>query len=123
MSDIWKRIILFLVGCIGVRLFITYVAIIASPSVLKLMGIATTITAIVWLILFFGGYRNTGPEVFGDKIWWNSLRPVHAILFLLFAYKVMFEPTLLNAVEPWQILLADTVIGLIAFSIYHLFVR
>ena len=32
-----------------------------------------------------GDYRKTGKEVFGSKIWWNDLRPVHASLYILFA--------------------------------------
>ena len=32
--------------------------------------------------------RKTGLEVFGDKIWWNNLRPIHGILYGLLKSKI-----------------------------------
>ena len=121
ISNIQKRFILFLVGCLGARLGITYIASIGSEQILKLMAIATAVTSVVWLVLFFGGYRKTGPEVFGSEIWWNSLRPVHAFMFMLFSIKVLGQLDLpvLNQIEPWHILLCDTLVGLVAFLTYH----
>jgi hypothetical protein len=61
-----------------------------------------------FLYLFFTGTRKTGA--FGEKVWWNNLRPVHALLYLLFAY---------NAIQgkrnAWVYLLVDALIGLVSF--------
>jgi hypothetical protein len=29
---------------------------------------------------YFSGTRPKDPETFGDKIWWNDLRPIHGCL-------------------------------------------
>jgi hypothetical protein len=62
------------------------------------------------------GKRKTGPEVFGDKIWWNKLRPVHSLLYFLFAYNAINGNR--NA---WKFLLLDVIIGLISFLSFHYF--
>ena len=60
------------------------------------------------LVIFLTGSRKTGQEVFGNKIWWNNLRPVHAILYTLFAYNAINKNK-----EVWIYLLIDVIIGLI----------
>ena len=70
--------------------------------------------AIGFTIIFFTNSRKIGDEVLGDKIWWNNLRPIHAILYFLFAY---------NAINgnpnSWIYLLFDVVIGLVSFLGFH----
>ena len=66
--------------------------------------------------MFASGNRKTGPEVFGGKIWWNNLRPIHSLLYFLFAYNAINGNR--NA---WQFLLADVIIGLISFLAFHYF--
>jgi len=53
-------------------------------------------------------------EVFGEKIWWNDLRPLHSFIYFLFAYNAIIGNT--NA---WMYLLADVIIGLFSFLIFH----
>jgi hypothetical protein len=53
-------------------------------------------------------------EVFGEKIWWNDLRPIHGTLYLLFAYYAIR-----GSKYAWTILLVDVLFGLIAFFIHH----
>jgi hypothetical protein len=114
MNTITKRLMLFLFGCIGTRLGLTYLAKTVSLQNLKYMGYAATLIAVGFIVLYLTGWRQTGPEVFGDKIWWNDLRPIHAVLYLLFAY---------NAIKgndcAWMFLLADVVVGLGSFVAYH----
>ena len=114
MNTIQKRFLLFLIGCIGTRSLFVYLAYIASTSYLKYMGYLALLPAIGFFYLFLSGSRKTGGEVFGDKIWWNDLRPVHGTMYLLFAY---------NAINgndsAWIYLLADVIIGLISFLIFH----
>jgi hypothetical protein len=78
------------------------------------LGYLAVIPSIGFFYLFFSGTRKTGMEVFGDKIWWNNLRPIHGSLYLLFAYNAITGNQ--NA---WIYLLVDVIIGLISFLIFH----
>jgi len=114
MNTIQKRFLLFLIGCIGTRSLFVYLAYMASATYLKYMGYLALLPAIGFFYLFLSGSRKTGGEVFGDKIWWNDLRPVHGTMYLLFAY---------NAINgndfAWMYLLADVIIGFLSFLIFH----
>lgn len=99
--------ILFLFGCILVRFVITAVAWAASPEFLPWMGYAALVPALGWFYLIFIGSRDTGPEVFGGRIWWQNLRPIHMLLWGFFAYLAIHKNR--NA---WIVLLCDTLFGL-----------
>ena len=118
MNDLYKRFALFLIGCMGIRLFLVFLAKNASEKLLQLMGFFALIPAIGFFYLFFTGKRKTGPETFGDKIWWNNMRPVHGTLWLLFTFYALRKNT--NA---WMFLLADVLIGLFSFLTFHLFIK
>lgn len=109
-----KRFALFLIGCIGTRFLLTYLAKTVPLTYLPILGYLAVIPAFGFLIIYVMGWRTTGREVFGDKIWWNSLRPVHGILWMLFAILAIRKNQ--NA---WIILLIDTLIGLVAFLVHH----
>ncbi len=102
------RILLFLVGCIGTRSLLTYYAKITNN--LQSLSIITFIIGFGFIYIYANDLRKTGPEVFGDVIWWNLLRPIHGSLYLLFSYLAYNQNK--NA---WLILLIDTLIGLISF--------
>jgi hypothetical protein len=78
------RILLFLVGCIGTRSLLTYYAKITND--LQSLSIITFIIGFGFIYIYANDLRKTGPEVFGDVIWWNLLRPIHGSLYLLFSY-------------------------------------
>lgn len=115
MNNIQKRFLLFLFGCIPTRLFITYLVKHTTGIYLKTMGYIAFIIAFSFLYLFVSGKRKTGIETFGDKIWWNGLRPVHATLYLLFAYGAIHGNK-----GAWKYLMYDVIIGLVAFLAFHL---
>jgi hypothetical protein len=114
MTPMQTRFVLFLVFCLGSRFTLAYVAKNASPSILQIMGYIALLPAIGFIYIFATGSRQTGAEVMGGKIWWNSLRPVHAILYLAFAY---------NAIKmhsyAWTFLLADVLLGVFSFLAHH----
>jgi hypothetical protein len=114
MNTIQKRFLLFLFGCIGMRSLFVYLAKTENKTYLQYMGYLSILPAVGLFYLFFTGSRETGVEVFGDKIWWNDLRPIHGLLYLLFAY---------NAINgnnfAWIYLLVDVIIGLISFLSFH----
>jgi hypothetical protein len=114
MNTIQKRFLLFLIGCIGLRSLFVYLAKIANKTYLKYIGYLALIPAIGFIYLFLSGARQTGTEVFGSKIWWNNLRPIHGLLYLLFAYNAINGNKL-----AWVYLLIDVIIGLISFLSFH----
>ena len=114
MNNIQKRILLFLIGCIGVRSLFVVFAKYIDIKYLPYLGYLALLHAIGFIYIYLTGIRKYGPETFGDKIWWNNLRPIHATLYLLFAYNAI-----IGNKNAWIYLLADVVFGLISFLIYH----
>ncbi len=114
MTQLQTRILLFLIGCIGVRSLFVVIAKTINRNYLKYLGYLALLPAIGFIYIYLTGSRKSGPETFGDKIWWNNLRPIHAILYLLFAYNAI-----IGNKEAWIYLLIDVVFGLISFLIYH----
>jgi hypothetical protein len=110
-----KRLLLFLIGCIGTRLAFMYYAKIAEPEMLRKLGYIAAIPAIGFFYIYFSGSRKTGIETDGQPIWWNNLRPVHGLLYAFFSF---------NAIEKnpssWMFLFADVVIGLTSFLAHHI---
>ena len=114
MNTIQKRFLLFLFGCIGTRTLLVYLAKNANKTYLRYMGYLAILPAIGFFYLFITDSRKTGPEVFGDKIWWNNLRPIHALLYGLFAYNAIIGNR-----GAWIYLFIDVLIGLFSFLIFH----
>jgi hypothetical protein len=114
MNEIKKRFLLFLIGCMGTRLLFVYAAKIAGPKYLPFLGYLALLPAIGFTYIFLMGSRPTGGETFGQPIWWNKLRPVHALLYSLFAYQAING----NA-GAWRILLLDVAIGMVSFLAHH----
>jgi hypothetical protein len=114
MNTLQKRMLLFLIGCIGTRLLFVYIAKKSNPQILKYMGYIALLPAIGFMYIFLTGSRKTGPEVFGEQIWWNNLRPLHSLLYFIFAYHAI-----LGHKSAWMYLMVDVTIGLIAFLLHH----
>ncbi len=114
MNNIYKRYLLFLIGCIGIRFYFAYFAKNSDSTSLKKIGYLALLPVIGFMYIYITGSRETGLEVFGDKIWWNNLRPVHALLYFLFSYNAINGNK--NA---WIYLLIDVLIGLNSFIIFH----
>jgi hypothetical protein len=107
MNDIEKkRLTLFLFGCIGTRLMFVYVAK-TQTDFLPYMAFIAVLIASGLMYFYLTGTRTTGPEVFGEKIWWNHLRPIHATMYMLFAILAAQK----NKSAYW-ILFIDALIGL-----------
>lgn len=114
MNNIQKRFLLFIFGCIFVRTLFVIVAKYINIKYLPYLGYLAIIPAIGFFYIFFTDSRKTGVEVFGDKIWWNNLRPIHGILYTLFAYNAINHNP-----NSYIYLLIDVVFGLISFLIFH----
>jgi len=108
-----ERLLLFLIGCIGMRILLV---ILAKSNYLRIpFSIIALMISIGFFYIYLTGSRKTGPETFGEKIWWNDLRPVHGTLYFLFGIL-----HLLNYPYSWIILLLDVCIGLFAFLYFHI---
>jgi hypothetical protein len=114
MNDIQKRFILFLGGCIPVRILFVYLATIVPLSYLQMMGYIASILAIGFMYLFLSGTRKTGTETFGQPIWWNLLRPIHGLFYALFSYYAIHKNR-----DGWIYLLYDVILGLVSFIVFH----
>ena len=114
MNHLQKRFMLFLIGCIGVRSLFVVAAKYANKQYLKYLGYLALLPAIGFMYIYVTGSRKTGGEVFGEKIWWNDLRPIHAILYFLFAYNAI-----IGNKQAWIYLLVDVLFGLFSFLAHH----
>ena len=116
MNNIQKRFLLFLICCIGLRSLFVVIAKNIDIKYLPYLGYLALLPTLGFIYIFATDSRKTGAEVFGEKIWWNNLRPVHALLYGLFAYNAINKNH--NA---WIYLLIDVLIGLSSFLIFHYF--
>ncbi len=113
MNNIQKRFLLFLIGCMGVRSILVYFAK-EHPEYLTVMGFFSLIIGAGFIYINLTNSRKTGAEVFGDKIWWNNLRPIHGSLYLLFGILAINKYNF-----AWIVLLIDLLVGLVGFLHYH----
>ena len=107
-----KRLALFLFGCIGARLLLVQLA--RMPLTRHYVGIFALLVAIGFWTIYLTHSRTTGPEVFGEKIWWNDLRPVHGTLYAIAAWMILRGNEAVRS-KAWMVLLLDVMIGLAAF--------
>jgi hypothetical protein len=96
------------------RFAFAYTAKTIDIKYLPILGYISLVPAIGFAYIYLTDSRKTGPEVFGNKIWWNNLRPIHALLYALFAYMAITQKR-----EAWIVLLADVFFGLGGFIAYH----
>lgn len=114
LSTLHKRMALFLIGCMGTRFLCVYIAKVVPLQYLPVLGYLALLPAIGFAYIYLTGSRKTGAEVFGEKIWWNNLRPLHSFLYALFAYYAINKNR-----NSWIILLIDVIIGLFSFLAHH----
>lgn len=114
MNNLQKRFLLFLIGCIGSRILFVFISKYIPNNYLPYLGYIALLPMIGFGYIWITNSRKTGPEVMGDKIWWNDLRPIHALLYGLFAYNAINKNE--NA---WIYLLIDVIIGFVSFLRHH----
>ena len=116
MNNIQKRFLLFLGACIPSRILFVLLARYGNQTIKKIIGLVAFMIASGFMIIYFGKLRETGIETGGEKIWWNHLRPVHAIIYYLVFYNIFFA----NPMNAWKLLLIDVLIGLLSFLQFHI---
>jgi hypothetical protein len=108
-----ERYVLFLLGCIGSRVLLAYIAKTIDKDNLPYMGYVCLLPAIGMMYIYVTGSRDYGIEA-GGKIWWNNLRPIHSLVYFLFAYNAIMQNE-----YAWMFLAVDVFIGLSAFIVHH----
>jgi hypothetical protein len=114
MNPIQKRFLLFLIGCIGLRVLVAILAKNMNANYLPILGYVALLPAFGFMYIYLTGARKTGIEVGGDQIWWNDLRPLHSALYFVFSYNAIYKRA-----DSWKYLAADVLIGLVAFLNHH----
>lgn len=73
---------LFYIGCMGTRALLVYLAQTRKPNETILI-ILFSVIAMGFMSIYVFGWRKNAPETFGDTgvVWWNHLRPIHAVLY------------------------------------------
>jgi hypothetical protein len=115
LTDVQKRIVLFLVVCIGIRLLFVLLAKNVPLIVLQLMGIIAIMISVVFMYSALFKYKKGDLGVTGGKVWWNELRIFHSITYGLFAYLALTK----NQNLAWRILLFDVIVGFVSFMIHY----
>lgn len=108
------RSIAFLVGCLGLRSLLAY-SVSAFTQWKLLFSILVGSIGLGFTIIYLGGLRNVGAETGGQIIWWNSIRPIHALLYLTASYMIFRE----KFTTASSILYFDTFIGFIVFILHR----
>lgn len=114
MNPMQKRFLMFLGGCIPVRLLIVWLAKICPLQYLPYLGLLALLPAIGFFYLFFSGKRTSGLETGGAPIWWSKFRPIHGLFYLFFALYALQKRK-----EAYQFLLGDVIVGLGLFLWHH----
>jgi hypothetical protein len=112
MNDRQKQLLVFFIGCIGIRTLFVYIAKNINKDYLPYMGYIFIVIAINMIYIYINKSRQIG--ILGQNIWWDNLRPIHIINYAIFAHMAINKSP--NA---WIILLVDVIIGLSAHLYYH----
>ena len=113
MNKLQKRFTLFLLGCIPVRFLFVYIAKNIPINYLPLTAPITLIMGLGFFSTFFSE-KKTG-STFNQIAWWNNLRPIHGLLYILYSYYAYKKNS-----DAYKILLFDVIFGLLSFFIYHI---
>ena len=114
MKNIQKRILLFLIGCMGARTALTYTVKNYGLKYRLLISFILLIPALGFTYIYMNDLRKTGAEVFGQQIWWNDLRPFHALMYFIGSYMVYKGKE-----EAYWPIAFDTMVGLFSFLNFH----
>ncbi len=108
--------LLFLFGCIGFRLLISFIIKNISKKYLPICSYITILPAIGFILLYLSNLRIK-KGAFNNIVWWNKLRPIHGVMYLLFSIYAFKKETF-----AWKILLLDAILGLL-FWLNHYYLN
>lgn len=99
---------MFLVGCIPARLALVWIA---ARRPARWMAFPAAAVALGLAVIHIKGLRPTGIETGGRPIWWDGVRPVHALMYALFAALVWEGDD-----RAWVPLALDVMLGIAVFA-------
>ena len=109
-----RRLVLFLIGCMGARTGLTYIVKHHAHAHKNALASLLLIPAFGFAYIYMNDLRKTGAEVFGDRIWWNDLRPFHALMYFVTAALVHTRTN-----KSHYPIALDTLVGLLSFTYHH----
>ena len=98
--------------CITFRLFLVLLVKYINPLYLPIVGYMALVISSGFLYIYISDSRKTGA--LGQTAWWDNLRPVHSLLYFLFAICAINKYD-----KSYILLLIDVIIGLISFLTFH----
>jgi len=108
---------IFLLGCIGLRSFLSYLS--SNINYLPYIGGFYLLFSIGILCIYVFGSERADKQLewLGDKkIWWNQMRLIHGIIWLIFAVLAFTKFK-----HSWVVLASDTFIGLSVWILHTFF--
>lgn len=98
--------------CVAARLALVVLAATAPERVLRALAVPAMAIAVGFATIWVFGLRRTGIETGGQPIWWDHLRPIHALGYAAFAYSAWRGQRGLAT----GVLLADVMLGVGAWA-------
>ena len=108
-----NSVLLFLFGCIPMRLLLAYISTIIPIDKLKFFSIPLFMMAIGFIYLYFTNGRLNAPEA-NSATWWANLRLIHGLLYLAAAIYALKASKLV-----WVLLFIDVLFGFFVFLNHH----
>ncbi len=112
-----RRQLLFFTCCLTSRLLLAVASYYVPDAWLPLCGYLALGPAIGFMTLYTLGLRETGKGMNGGDIWWVHMRPIHGVMYLLFALFAIRGERYGSAV-----LVSDALVGAAA-AITHMVTR
>tara|TARA_B100000795_G_scaffold267547_1_gene252591 strand:+ start:52 stop:390 length:339 start_codon:yes stop_codon:yes gene_type:complete len=101
------RKLLFIFGCLPIRILYIHFAKNANLNQLFYLGI---IAIIIGLSFFYQSKFGGKNSPFGGSVWWHPVRNIHGILWVLFGILAIMKKS-----KAYMVLIIDVIIGIIAF--------
>lgn len=108
MNNVQKRFLFF---CISSRILLSLSLLYVPEKHLNLFSYILATISLGFIIIFSFGLRKQGIETGGKKIWWNHMRPIHGLTFLIASYSLYNK----NKKFASLVLFIDVLMGLIAW--------
>ena len=112
--SIENKKLLFLFGCIPIRIILSLIPLYIDISYLPYYGIILLIITIVFLYEYFNNLRLDATEAQGVT-WWKDYRLIHGLLYLCAAIYALLKKRL-----AWIPLTIDVVLGLVLFMVRYI---
>jgi hypothetical protein len=101
------RKLLFLFGCLPIRILYIYLAKKATLNRLFYLGI---IAIIIGISFFYTNNIGNTTGFFGGKAWWHPVRKLHGLLWVLFGILAIMKKK-----RAYIVLIIDVIVGIITF--------